>query len=133
MAHSHAKLIVIGSEPSGYTAAIHAARALLEPAMISGLKPGGELMITTDVGNYPGFAKVIRDSATGHKPSTELFGGWRDMKPGGYLQVKPGSTSTNIPGGFGAFSEPDDLTECVYSNQSALNDNALSAENKHAA
>tara|TARA_B100001063_G_scaffold99515_1_gene92971 strand:+ start:1541 stop:2464 length:924 start_codon:yes stop_codon:yes gene_type:complete len=104
----HTKVLIIGSGPAGYTAAIYAARAMMKPIVVQGYQPGGQLTITTDVENYPGFGDIVQGpwlmeqmQKQAHNVGTELI---TDMIKSVDLSSKPFKAESEDGGSYTADS-----------------------------
>lgn len=105
----HAKVIVVGSGPAGYTAAIYAARAMMKPLLIAGFEPGGQLMITTDVENYPGFAEPIQGPWLMEQMKAQAEHVGTEMIPDTIVKVELASRPFTLHGDSGALYTCDTL------------------------
>ena len=109
----HAHVLILGSGPAGYTAAIYAARAMLKPVMVQGLQPGGQLTITTDVENYPGFSKVIQGPWLVEEMRAQAEHVGTEMVMDHITNVELGSRPFRLTGDSGAQYTCDALIICT--------------------
>ena len=113
MAVKHSRILVLGSGPAGYTAAIYAARAMLKPTLIEGIQPGGQLTITTDVENYPGFADVIQGPWLMDQMRLQAQHVGTNIVADHIVKVELGSRPIVLTGDSGAVYTTDALIICT--------------------
>ena len=94
------KVLIIGSGPAGYTAAIYAARANLQPILVQGLEVGGQMSITTDVENYPGFAEVIQGPWLMEQMAAQAAHCGAELVFDSIVEVDLARRPFRLPGGF---------------------------------
>ena len=113
MSEQHSKTLILGSGPAGYTAAIYAARAMLEPTLIYGIQPGGQMTITTDVENYPGFADVIQGPWLMEQMQAQAEHVGTNMVQDHIMEVDLSAKPIRLTGDSGAVYTCDSLIICT--------------------
>ncbi|MCA3560536.1 MAG: thioredoxin-disulfide reductase [Aestuariivirga sp.] len=113
MSARHARVLILGSGPAGYTAAIYAARAMLKPILVQGIQPGGQLTITTDVENYPGFAGVIQGPWLMEQMKAQAEHVGTEIVPDTITEVKLASKPIWLKGDSGTEYTCDALIICT--------------------
>jgi thioredoxin reductase (NADPH) len=105
----HSRLVILGSGPAGLTAAIYAARALLKPLLIEGIQPGGQMTITTDVENYPGFADVVQGPWLMEQMKLQALHVGTEIVSDHILEAKFGKRPFELKGDSGEFYTADSV------------------------
>lgn len=109
----HSKVLIIGSGPAGYTAAIYAARANLSPLLVLGMQPGGQLTITTDVENYPGFAEIVQGPWLMEQMKAQAENVGTEMVHDLIVDVDVNATPITAKGDSGTLYTADTLIICT--------------------